>query len=74
MLSGDGLLVRIKPAYSQLTALPFGLAELADKFGNGRFDLTSRANLQIIGVSGAIIQRFLPPEEETISPLSEQNC
>ena len=52
MLSGDGLLVRIKPAYSQLTATALcSLAELADKFGNGLLDLTSRANLQIRGVS-----------------------
>ena len=52
MPSGDGLLVRIKPAYSQLTATALlRLAELSDEFGNGLLDLTSRANLQIRGVS-----------------------
>ena len=52
MMSGDGLLVRVKPAYSRLDAqaLTF-LADLSDQFGNGVLDLTSRANLQIRGVS-----------------------
>ena len=57
MLSGDGLLVRIKPAYGQLTATALlRLAELSDEFGNGLLDLTNRANLQIRGVS----QRHYP--------------
>ena len=52
MLTGDGLLVRIKPAYGRLTSTALlKLAELADEYGNGILDLTSRANLQIRGVS-----------------------
>lgn len=51
MRSGDGLVVRIRPhggRLSQVQAL--GLADLSDRFGNGRMDLTNRANLQIRGV------------------------
>ena len=52
MMSGDGLLVRIKPAFGRLDAQALTcLADLSDQFGNGVLDLTSRANLQIRGVS-----------------------
>ncbi len=52
MMSGDGLLVRVKPAYGRLDAQALTcLADLSDQFGNGVLDLTSRANLQIRGVS-----------------------
>ena len=52
MMSGDGLLVRIKPAFGCLDAQALTcLADLSDQFGNGVLDLTSRANLQIRGVS-----------------------
>ena len=52
MMSGDGLLVRVKPAYGRLTGAGLAvLADLSDQFGNGVVDLTSRANLQIRGVS-----------------------
>jgi precorrin-3B synthase len=52
METGDGWLVRVRPrdgAYSlaQLTAM----AEAAHHHGNGEIDLTSRANLQIRGLS-----------------------
>ena len=51
MMSGDGLLVRVKPAYGRLDAQALTcLADLSDQFGNGVLDLTSRANLQIRGV------------------------
>ena len=51
-MSGDGLLVRVKPAYGLLDAADLTcLADLSDQFGNGVLDLTSRANLQIRGVS-----------------------
>ena len=51
-MSGDGLLVRVKPAYGLLDAQALTcLADLSDQFGNGVLDLTSRANLQIRGVS-----------------------
>ncbi|MCC8952278.1 precorrin-3B synthase [Bradyrhizobium sp. Pear77] len=52
MLSGDGLVVRIRPRGGRLDASQAtGIAELAARYGNGLTDLTSRANLQIRGVS-----------------------
>ncbi|MFD1160183.1 hypothetical protein [Roseovarius aestuarii] len=52
MMSGDGLVVRVRPWLGQLNAdQVIGLCELSDQFGNGTIDLTSRANLQIRGVS-----------------------
>ena len=51
MMSGDGLLVRVKPAFCRLDAQTLTcLADLSDQFGNGVLDLTSRANLQVRGV------------------------
>ncbi|WP_342710663.1 precorrin-3B synthase [Bradyrhizobium sp. B124] len=51
MLSGDGLVVRIRPRGGRLDASQAtGIAELAARYGNGLIDLTSRANLQIRGV------------------------
>ncbi|MDA9426587.1 MULTISPECIES: precorrin-3B synthase [Bradyrhizobium] len=51
MLSGDGLVVRVRPFGGRLEAPQIsGLAELAERFGNGLIDVTSRANLQIRGV------------------------
>ncbi|MGL3110666.1 precorrin-3B synthase [Bradyrhizobium sp. BR 1432] len=52
MRSGDGLVVRVRPFGGRLDAAQIsGLAELAERFGNGLIDVTSRANLQIRGVS-----------------------
>jgi precorrin-3B synthase len=51
MLSGDGLVVRLRPRGGRLSAVQAaGIAELARRHGNGLIDLTSRANLQIRGV------------------------
>ena len=51
MLSGDGLVVRIRPHGSALSpAQAAGIANAATKHGNGLIDLTSRANLQLRGV------------------------
>jgi precorrin-3B synthase len=51
MLSGDGLVVRIRPRGGRLSASQAaGIAELAWRYGNGLIDLTGRANLQIRGV------------------------
>ena len=51
MLSGDGLVVRLRPRGGRLSAAQAaGIAELAMRCGNGVIDLTSRANLQIRGV------------------------
>ncbi|WP_296744875.1 precorrin-3B synthase [Mesorhizobium sp.] len=52
MRSGDGLLVRIRPHGGRLdVGQAARIAELAHCYGNGLIDLTSRANLQIRGVS-----------------------
>ncbi|MBB4640403.1 cobalamin biosynthesis protein CobG [Rhizorhapis suberifaciens] len=52
MMAGDGLLVRVRPRVGRLTrAQTIGLCEAALAHGSGLIDLTSRANLQIRGVS-----------------------
>ena len=53
MMSGDGLVVRVRPFRAELDRdQTLGLCALAQRFGNGTLDLTSRANLQIRGVAG----------------------
>ncbi|MGY8676364.1 precorrin-3B synthase [Bradyrhizobium sp. UFLA05-153] len=52
MLSGDGLVVRVRPHGGRLAATQAaGIAELAARHGNGLIDVTSRANLQVRGVT-----------------------
>ena len=52
MESGDGLVVRIRPRLARLTAEQMhGLAQAALSHGNGAINLTSRANLQLRGVT-----------------------
>ncbi len=52
MMSGDGLVVRVRPMAGRLTrAQILGLCETAQRFGSGAIDLTSRANLQLRGVA-----------------------
>ncbi len=59
MRSGDGLVVRVRPWLGALTPdQARGLAHLAERCGNGRIEITSRANLQLRGV-----------QEATLSPL-----
>ena len=54
MMSGDGLLVRVKPVMARMTAAQVvALCDLAQAHGNGVLDVTSRANVQIRGVSEA---------------------
>lgn len=54
MRSGDGFVVRIRPRGGRIDATQAkGIAALAERHGNGLIDLTSRANLQIRGVSEA---------------------
>lgn len=51
MMSGDGLIVRVRPRLSRLTRAEIsGLARLATDYGNGQLGLTNRANLQIRGI------------------------
>ncbi|WP_428512649.1 cobalamin biosynthesis protein CobG [Roseovarius sp.] len=54
MMSGDGLVVRVRPFRGELTkAQALGLCDLSQRYGNGVIDLTSRANLQLRGVAEA---------------------
>ncbi len=54
MMSGDGLVVRVRPFKAELHAdQVLALCDLADRYGSGMLDLTSRANLQIRGVTEA---------------------
>lgn len=51
MLSGDGLVVRVRPHGGCLSrAQVGGLAELAQAYGNGLVDFSARANLQLRGI------------------------
>jgi precorrin-3B synthase len=52
MLSGDGLVVRVRPRLARLSrAQILGLCAAAQAFGSGMIDLTNRANLQLRGVA-----------------------
>lgn len=52
MAAADGLIVRVRPPLARLTQRQaFALAELAQQYGTGQLSLTSRANLQIRGIS-----------------------
>ena len=52
MASGDGLIVRLRPRYGRLTReAVVSVLELSERFGNTMIDVTSRANLQLRGVS-----------------------
>jgi precorrin-3B synthase len=52
MMSGDGLLVRVRTASRALsTAELRTLCELASAHGNGQIELTRRANLQLRGIA-----------------------
>ncbi|TMV09621.1 cobalamin biosynthesis protein CobG [Ruegeria sediminis] len=60
MMSGDGLVVRVRPRLARLTAEQvLGLCATAERFGNGTIDLTNRANLQLRGVAEADHQALL---------------
>ncbi|TDX29508.1 precorrin-3B synthase [Modicisalibacter xianhensis] len=54
MATGDGLLVRVRPLLGRLSrAQVLALCDAAETFGSGLIELTSRANLQLRGVSEA---------------------
>ena len=60
MQSGDGLIVRIKPAFGRLTSdQAKAVADLARLYGNGFLDITSRANIQIRGVDEAALPSLI---------------
>lgn len=52
MMSGDGLVVRVRPRLARLSAAQVaGLCAASEQHGNGTLDLTNRANLQLRGVA-----------------------
>lgn len=54
MLSGDGLVVRVRPPLGRLNgAQARGIANAAAAFGNGQIDLSARGNVQLRGVTEA---------------------
>ena len=54
MLSGDGLVVRLRPRGGRLSQdQAIGIARLALQHGNGLIDLSARANVQLRGVADA---------------------
>ncbi len=59
MQSGDGWLARVKPSAATIGASAARLiADAARRYGNGEIDLTSRANLQIRGLSPRSAEQF----------------
>jgi precorrin-3B synthase len=59
MESGDGWLARVKPSAGMLSADAARLiADAARRHGNGHIDLTSRANLQVRGLTPRSAQDF----------------
>ncbi len=71
MLSGDGLIVRVRPQSATLGLDELvALADAAGRLGSGHIDLTRRANLQIRGVSEAT----LPQLHEVIARFGLLDC
>jgi precorrin-3B synthase len=59
MQSGDGWLARVKPSAGRLSAEAARvIADAAHRYGNGHIDLTSRANLQIRGLTPRSAEAF----------------
>lgn len=60
MMSGDGLVVRIKISGGRLDPATLrAIADLGRRCGNGLFDLSHRANLQMRGVSDETLPQVL---------------
>lgn len=52
MMSGDGLVVRIRPREGRISNLQLAeIAELSLKHGNGLIDFSNRANIQLRGIT-----------------------
>ncbi|MFP5077084.1 precorrin-3B synthase [Rhizobium sp. YIM 134829] len=59
MATGDGLLVRLRPEGGALSlAALAALGQAADRFGNGRLDVTARGNLQVRGLRPDTVDGF----------------
>ena len=60
MLSGDGLIVRIRPKFAQLSSTQIKeICQLSQKYGSGIIEFTSRANLQLRGINQSDHQKLL---------------
>jgi precorrin-3B synthase len=60
MESGDGWLVRVRPREAVITAaVARAVAEASARYGNGRIEITNRANLQIRGLRPETILPFV---------------
>lgn len=76
MSAGDGLLMRVRPRLGRMTGGQLlGLCEGAIEHGNGLIDLTSRANLQIRGLSQSgwesLLDRLIALELVNADPVAE---
>lgn len=59
MQTGDGLLVRLRPATPGLTVAQYrALAEAAETHGNGLIEVTARGNLQLRGLASHTMERL----------------
>jgi precorrin-3B synthase len=64
MESGDGWLVRVRPREAVVTAaVARAVAAAAARYGNGRIEITNRANLQIRGLRPETIPLFIAAME-----------
>ena len=71
MAAADGLIVRVRPTGGILAAATArAIADLAARHGNGKLDLTARANLQLRGVREAT----LPALVEALRALGLVDC
>ena len=60
MVTGDGLLVRLKPIPSGLSPHQWqALADAALQFGNGRLEISSRGNIQVRGLQAETVPRLV---------------
>ena len=60
MVTGDGLLVRLKPIPSGLSPHQWqALADAALQFGNGRLEISSRGNIQVRGLRAETVPRLV---------------
>ena len=60
MMSGDGMLLRVRPQFNRLSLeQALGLCGIAEQFGNGLIDFTSRAAVQIRGLTPASFTKAL---------------
>lgn len=76
MMSGDGLVVRIRPRLGRLDVKSArGLCDLANRHGNGLIEVTNRANLQLRGARedshAALLEGFAALDLLDVDPEQE---